>query len=81
MSLGRLRGTIVSDGALSIMSSAEVHASIEVGEIEVLGNLQGNITKANQVILKNSSTFNGDIICKNIIIENGATVNGSINME
>ena len=77
---GVVFGTIKNDHEVIISETAEVKANFDVQEIKISGKINGNIDKAVMVHLNPSANFTGDITCKEIKIDKGAVLNGSLIM-
>lgn len=73
---GVLEGEIFSEGLLIIGPTAKVTATITTKNFISHGHVTGNVTAGEQIILKNTSTHQGDITTPNITIESGAVFNG-----
>ena len=78
---GSVEGEIISEGLLIIGPTAKVKATITTKNFISHGEVTGNVTASEQVILKNTSTHNGDITTPNITIESGGVFNGSCIMK
>jgi len=78
---GILEGEIVSEGLLIVGTTAKVAATIATKNLISHGEIQGDVTASEQVILKSTSAHNGNITTPNIVIESGAIFNGSCIME
>ena len=78
---GVLEGEIFSEGLLVIGPTAKVTATITTKNFISHGHVTGNVTASDQVILKNTSTHQGDITTPNITIESGAVFNGGCYMK
>ncbi len=77
---GLFEGEIESDGLLVVGPTATVNAAIATKTLVSHGQIAGNVSATDQVMLKSTSTHNGDISTPNIIIENGSVFNGSCAM-
>jgi len=78
---GILEGEIISEGLLVVGPTAKVTATITTKDFISHGEVTGNVTATEMVILKNTSVHKGDITTPRITIENGALFNGSCIME
>ncbi len=75
---GQVNGKIQSSNTVEIASMAEVIASLEVKSLNVFGKLQANVVEAEYVHLQSTSIFRGDIICKQLDVDQGSKIIGSI---
>jgi len=78
---GVLEGEIISEGLLIVGPTAKVTATITTKNFISHGEVTGNVTASEQVVLKGTSLHNGDIATPNITIESGAVFNGSCAMQ
>jgi cytoskeletal protein CcmA (bactofilin family) len=78
---GILEGEIISEGLLIAGSTAKVAAKITTKNLISHGEIQGDVTASEQVILKNTAVHNGNITTPNIVIESGSVFNGSCIMK
>jgi cytoskeletal protein CcmA (bactofilin family) len=79
--LGTVKGKISVKENLIIERSGVVDADIETQNVEVAGQVNGNIVASNKVDLKAESRVSGDIKAPRILIEDGASFRGSVDME
>ncbi|MCX5815697.1 MAG: polymer-forming cytoskeletal protein, partial [Proteobacteria bacterium] len=69
-------GEILSEGLLIIGPTAKVKATITTQNLISHGEITGDVTASEQVILKDTSVHVGNITTRNILIENGSIFNG-----
>jgi len=74
--IGSYEGQITTTGHLEVASEANVNADIQVGSISVAGNIQGNLDASDVVELKNTAHIRGDIKCKRLMMDEGASMEG-----
>jgi len=78
---GRIEGSLALSGNhVSIGRGALVAADIIAGEVAVRGTLRGNLTISDLVEIHSGGSVVGDIAARRINIEDGAHVQGSIDM-
>jgi cytoskeletal protein CcmA (bactofilin family) len=77
---GHLEGSVVRGDVLIIGERGQVKAEIEVGILQVYGQVQGNITVRQRVELLGASRFTGTIRTPCLVISKGAIINGNIEM-
>jgi cytoskeletal protein CcmA (bactofilin family) len=77
---GDVDGEIVATGDVVVESSATVVASIEARNVDIRGQVTGNVRSAQRLSLSGSGTLQGDASAARLIVEDGATLNGSISM-
>jgi cytoskeletal protein CcmA (bactofilin family) len=77
---GIVRGKIKSTETLTIGGEGIVEAEIEVNSAIVSGKVVGNIHANDRVELESSASLHGDIITKQLIINEGAFFHGNCEM-
>jgi cytoskeletal protein CcmA (bactofilin family) len=77
---GTFEGEMQSEGMLVIGPTAKVNATISTKMLVSHGDIEGDITASEQVVLKNTAVHKGDITTPNIVIESGSVFNGSCDM-
>jgi cytoskeletal protein CcmA (bactofilin family) len=78
---GVLEGEIISEGLLIAGATAKVTATITTKNLISHGEIQGDVTASEQVILKSTAVHNGNITTPNVVIESGSVFNGSCIMK
>jgi len=78
---GVLEGEIISEGLLIAGATAKVTATITTKNLISHGEIQGDVTASEQVILKSTAIHNGNITTPNVVIESGSVFNGSCIMK
>ncbi len=78
---GTLDGEIVSEGLLIVGPTAKVNAKVTTKKLVSHGEITGDVTASEQVMLKETATQTGNITTQNIIVESGSLFNGSITMK
>lgn len=79
--LGTVKGKIAVKESLIIEKNGQVDADIETQNVEVSGSVNGNINASNKVDLKAECRVQGDIKAPRILIEDGASFRGAVDME
>ena len=77
---GNFHGSISSRDMLVIGTNALVHADIKVGELEIHGQVFGNIESERRVEVSSSGRVCGDIHTPVLIINAGALLDGRTRM-
>jgi len=77
---GKVEGEIFSHGLLIIEQGADIKADITGEVIKVYGRVTGNINVKEKVELYKSSIVQGKIITPNLIVEEGAIIDGATSM-
>lgn len=79
---GKVEGSItVKGGSVTVGETGRVQADIRAVSIQVAGQVTGNLSGAERVILLKSGRVEGNIAAKNVTLENGCRFKGSIDME
>ena len=78
---GIFEGEIQSEGLLVIGPTAKVTATIATKTLVSHGEITGNVTAVEQIVLKGTATHVGDLKAPFITIDNGAVFNGAAVME
>ena len=73
---GKLSGDVVADGCLVIGEGARVHARIEVDELIVGGELEGEIHARKRVELLNTARVVGSLRCPRLAVAEGGILEG-----
>ncbi len=78
---GTVRGKIQLKESLFVESSGVLEADIETQNVDVSGQVTGNVTASDRVELKSGCRMVGDIKAPRILIADGASYKGNIDME
>ena len=79
---GKVEGTIaLGQHEVSIGQSAEVTANIQAKAVKIDGEVAGDITGAEKVIISKSGNVRGNIVAPRVTLEDGAIFKGSIDMD
>jgi cytoskeletal protein CcmA (bactofilin family) len=78
---GSIDGEIVSEGLLIVSSGAKVKAKITTKNLVCEGQIIGDVTASEQVVLKKTAVQTGNITTPDIIVESGSVFNGSCTMK
>jgi cytoskeletal protein CcmA (bactofilin family) len=77
---GNVEGDLKASGDVTIDSTANIQAAIEGGNINVRGQVTGNVTAKKRLTLGGSGRLNGDVRVGRLTVEDGATLNGNVTM-
>ena len=78
---GQVEGTLdLGQHRLVVGPNAQVRARIVAREVEVQGVVNGNVEAVERIILRKSSKLIGDLKMAGVVIEDGASFKGSIEM-
>ncbi|HEY2599435.1 MAG TPA: polymer-forming cytoskeletal protein [Candidatus Dormibacteraeota bacterium] len=77
---GNVEGELKVSGDVSIEPTATVQASIEGANVNVKGQVNGNVTARKRLTLGGSGRLNGEVKVARLTVEDGATLNGNVTM-
>ncbi len=77
---GAFRGEVTSHDTLIVGDSADIQADVQVGTLILSGKFKGNIKAKTRVELRTPANVDGTIETPALSVEDGVTLNGSINM-
>ena len=78
---GTVKGKIALRESLFVESSGVVEADIETQNVEIAGRVTGNIAATDKVELKSDCRVVGDIKAPRILIADGASFKGNVDMD
>ena len=79
--LGTVKGKISIKDKIVVEQGATVEADIETGHVTVAGRVTGNISASERVEIKAEGKMVGDIKAPRILIADGATFKGNVDMD
>ena len=77
---GTLEGELTAGGDVSIEDKATVKANVEGRNVNVRGDLEGDLVVKDRLLLAGSGSVQGNVRVRRLAIEDGATLNGNVNM-
>jgi cytoskeletal protein CcmA (bactofilin family) len=78
---GKLDGSVALDlNAVTVGSGGRVKADITGRIITIEGNVEGNLNAKEQIILRGSAVVQGDIKAPRVVLEDGASFRGLVDM-
>lgn len=77
---GNFHGSITSGDTLIIGEHAVIHADIKVGEIEIHGQVFGNIEVKRRAEISSTGRLRGDVQTSILIVQAGAVLDGKSHM-
>lgn len=78
---GTVKGKITLKESLFVESSGVVEADIETQNVEIAGRVTGNIAATDKVELKSDCRVVGDVKAPRILIADGASFKGNVDMD
>ncbi len=73
---GKVKGSIITEGTVTVGDQANIEADITAANTVIAGNVKGNLIIGGRTTLKKSATLVGNISTDEIEIEAGAKFNG-----
>ncbi len=77
---GRFRGEIASENTLIVGESGEIEACIRSKTIAISGTVDGDVIAGTKVVLHKTAKVNGNIETPSLVMEEGAYINGKVDM-
>lgn len=78
---GVFRGEISSENTLVVGESGEIFASVRSRTVVIGGSVSGDVSASERLILQKTARLEGDVQCGSLQMEDGATLNGRIQMK
>jgi len=79
---GKVEGTIsLKDQELSVGESERVTADIDARVVKIEGEVTGDISGSEKVVIARSGNVRGNIVAPRVTLEDGAIFKGSIDMD
>ncbi len=78
---GTVKGRISVKESLFVEGSGVVEADIETQNVEIAGQVTGNIVASDKVELKSDCRVIGDIKAPRVLIADGASFKGNVDMD
>jgi len=76
---GQVEGTIhFTEGRITIGRNGHVAAKIVAKELVIMGTVKGNVECSERLDMRGEGSLTGDVVTKRISVENGAVMNGSV---
>jgi cytoskeletal protein CcmA (bactofilin family) len=78
---GRVEGSVdLKQNSVTVGPEGDVKASIVARVVTIEGKVQGNLTAAEQIILRRSARVEGDLAAPSVVLEDGARFRGGVDM-
>jgi cytoskeletal protein CcmA (bactofilin family) len=79
---GSVEGTVhLEKNNLTIGNNGRVNADIHANTVTILGELRGDVTGTEKVVIRKTGNVRGNVIAPRVSLEEGAMFKGSIEME
>ena len=77
---GKIKGNIKSKAKVAFGQSSDIEGNLLAQNAEIAGHVTGTVEVSDTLVLKSNSVITGDIITDKLIVESGASFNGSCKM-
>ena len=77
---GKVEGNVTTKSKIALGQSSRVAGNILAQNAEVAGEVKGKVEVSDLLLIKPSAVIHGDIITNKLIVESGASFNGSCKM-
>ena len=77
---GQFAGEITSENTLVVGETGVIEADIHSQTVIVSGTIHGNLWAAKRVVMHKSASVDGDVETPSLVMEEGAVLNGTLNM-
>jgi cytoskeletal protein CcmA (bactofilin family) len=74
---GRFKGDVSVQGDLTIERGAQISGQVSAKQVVIEGTLEGNITQAERVELRQSGVLHGDVKAGSLIVAAGSKMKGN----
>jgi cytoskeletal protein CcmA (bactofilin family) len=78
---GRIEGGVTLAGHLIVAEGGVVEANLDVDSVEVHGEVVGDIVASRSITIQKGARVQGNARAPRVIIEDGAQVRGSVEMD
>jgi cytoskeletal protein CcmA (bactofilin family) len=76
--LGSINGEVLCRGVLTIERDATAKAKIETRDAQIRGRLEGDLVCSGRCVISSTANVNGTVKAAALVVEEGATIRGSI---
>ena len=73
-----VNGNVIAKGDLTLDNKSTIIGDVRAAAVNVNGKIKGNVTVSGSVVLQGQSIVLGNISAKNITVETGASIKGSM---
>jgi cytoskeletal protein CcmA (bactofilin family) len=77
---GKMEGDVHATGDVAVENGSSVKATIEGNNVSVQGTVHGNVNARGRLSLSGSGSLHGDVRVSKLTVEDGATLNGNVQM-
>ena len=77
---GHIEGAVTTKGKVHVGKTGQLNAEINGGSVTIEGRVKGNISATDRVTLEATSQVSGDLTATKLIVTEGATFSGKVNV-
>lgn len=77
---GKFKGEIISAGELTVGNGGLVDGTVQIGTINIYGEVRGNIKAKQKIVINAPAVVKGDIEAPSLVIQEGAVFEGNCAM-
>lgn len=77
---GEVHGAVTTKGNISVGDTGKIFGNIEASEVRIAGAVEGDIKSHETLTCESSAKVSGDIYATGLSVENGAFIEGRIEM-
>jgi cytoskeletal protein CcmA (bactofilin family) len=77
---GQIEGAVTTKGKVHVGKTGQLSAEVHGGSVLVEGKVRGNVTATDRVTLEATSNVSGDLTATKLIVNEGATFVGKVNV-
>ncbi|MDQ6918742.1 MAG: polymer-forming cytoskeletal protein [Candidatus Dormibacteraeota bacterium] len=77
---GKVEGEVHATGDIAVENGSSVKAVVEGNNVTVQGTIHGNVSARGRLSLSGSGSLHGDVRVSKLTVEDGATLNGNVQM-
>ncbi len=78
---GTASGELKAGGDVTVDANSNLTASVEARNVNVRGNVTGDVTAREKLLVAGSGVVSGNVKVARLAIEDGATLNGNVQMQ
>jgi cytoskeletal protein CcmA (bactofilin family) len=75
---GTVKGSLVGETVI-VAEGGVICADTKAASITIGGKFEGELSASNELIILSTGSCSGKVVCKNLVVEAGGTLNGEIN--
>lgn len=75
---GEVKGNVKCEGKFVLGEEGVVAGDVYATDVEVDGKITGQVVAENLLVLHKTAKIQGNILCKRLVIEDGANIDGNI---